>query len=126
MIVPKHYENLNVLHENTMPNRAYYIPAAERMDQLVEDRTESNRMQLLNGQWKFRYYNSIYDLKEEFYQENATEEGFDTVEVPGVWQNYGYDLHQYTNVKYPFPFDPPYVPHENPCGTYSRIWSIIN
>ena len=64
MIVPKHYENLNVLHENTMPNRAYYIPAAERMDQLVEDRTESNRMQLLNGQWKFRYYNSIYDLKE--------------------------------------------------------------
>ena len=64
MIVPKHYENLNVLHENTMPNRAYYIPAAERMDQLVEDRTASNRMQLLNGQWKFRYYNSIYDLKE--------------------------------------------------------------
>ena len=26
MIVPRYYENLNVLHENTMPPRAYYIP----------------------------------------------------------------------------------------------------
>ena len=28
MIVPKYYEDLNVLHLNTMPNRAYYIPAS--------------------------------------------------------------------------------------------------
>ena len=26
MIVPRYYENLSVLHENTMPARAYYIP----------------------------------------------------------------------------------------------------
>ncbi len=30
MIVPRYYENLNVLHENTMPARAYYIPASKR------------------------------------------------------------------------------------------------
>ena len=49
MIVPRCYENLSVLHENTMPARAYYIPASKRMDDLVEHREESDRMQLLNG-----------------------------------------------------------------------------
>ena len=49
MIVPRYYENLSVLHENTMPARAYYIPASRRMDNLVEHREESDRMQLLNG-----------------------------------------------------------------------------
>ena len=44
MIVPRYYENLNVLHENTMPARAYYIPASKRMDNLVEHREESDRM----------------------------------------------------------------------------------
>ena len=53
MIVPRYYENLSVLHENTMPARAYYIPASKRMDNLVEHREESDRMQLLNGTWKF-------------------------------------------------------------------------
>ena len=53
MIVPRYYENLSVLHENTMPARAYYIPASGRMDNLVEHREESDRMQLLNGTWKF-------------------------------------------------------------------------
>lgn len=43
--------------------------------------------------------------------------------MPGVWQNYGYDHHQYTNVRYPFPMDPPYVPVVNPCGAYVRYFS---
>ncbi len=118
MIVPKHYENLKIMHENTMPERAYYIPASRRMDNLVEHREYSDRMQLLNGQWKFRYYNSIYDLQEHFYEEDASVAEYQSIPVPGVWQNYGYDSHQYTNVRYPIPLDPPYVPLENPCGTY--------
>ena len=48
MIVPRYYEDLSVLHENTMPARAYFIPASKRMDNLVEHREESDRMQLLN------------------------------------------------------------------------------
>mgnify|MGYP002510804512 CR=1 FL=1 len=119
MIVPKHFENLEVLHENTMPDRAYYIPAVCRHRDLVEHREESERFTLLNGEWDFRYYDSVYDLKEEFYlEENGTGRGWKTIPVPSVWQMHGYDRHQYTNVNYPFPLDPPYVPHENPCGTY--------
>ena len=118
MIVPRYYENLSVLHENTMPARAYYIPASRRMDNLVEHREESDRMQLLNGTWKFRYFNSIYDIKDSFFEKNYDTENFDEIQVPSVWQMAGYDTHQYTNIRYPFPFDPPYVPQDIPCGVY--------
>ena len=118
MIVPRYYENLSVLHENTMPARAYYIPASKRMDNLVEHREESDRMQLLNGTWKFQYFNSIYDIQDSFFEKDYDTEHFDVIQVPSVWQMAGYDVHQYTNIRYPFPFDPPYVPQDIPCGAY--------
>ena len=118
MIVPRFYEDLNVMHDKTMPARAYYIPASVRMNDLVEYRERSDRFQLLNGEWKFRYYSSIYDVTESFYEKGYDVSGFDQVTVPGVWQMDGYDTHQYTNIRYPFPFDPPYVPQDIPCGAY--------
>ena len=118
MIVPRYYEDLNILHENTMPARAYYIPASKRMDDLVENRKGSDRIQFLNGIWKFKYFESIYDVEEEFFKQGFDVSEYVDMEVPGVWQNEGYDNHQYTNIKYPFPFDPPYVPQDIPCGAY--------
>ena len=122
MIVPRYYEDLSVLHENTMPARAYYIPASKRMDHLVEHREESDRMQLLNGTWKFQYFNSIYDVQEPFFEKDYDTENFDEIQVPSVWQMAGYDTHQYTNIRYPFPFDPPYVPQDIPCGAYAHTF----
>ena len=120
MIVPRHYEDLKIMHENTMPSRAYYMPASHDMGPLVEDRFSSDRVICLNGTWEFQYFTSIYDLQEKFYEQGYDCSRFTQVEVPGVWQNYGYDSHQYTNVRYPIPLDPPYVPQENPCGAYVR------
>ena len=120
MIVPRHYEDLKIVHENTMPCRAYYIPASHEMGALVENRFSSDRLICLNGTWQFQYFESIYDLQEKFYEQGYDCGNFTQVEVPGVWQNYGYDSHQYTNVRYPIPLDPPYVPQENPCGAYIR------
>lgn len=122
MIVPRYYEDLSVLHENTMPARAYYVPASKRMDNLVEHREESDRMQLLIGTWKFQYYNSIYDIQESFFEKDYDTENFDEIQVPSVWQMAGYDTHQYTNIRYPFPFDPPYVPQDIPCGAYAHTF----
>ncbi len=125
MIIPKHFENPKVLHENTMPYRAYYVPSDRRQDDLVEHRELSPRFLSLNGTWDFCYYSSVYDLKQEFYREDCgPEPGWTTIPVPSLWQTQGFDSHQYTNVRYPFPLDPPYVPHENPCGAYRRhfVW----
>ena len=118
MIIPKHFEDLNTLHEGTVPNRAYFIPTSGRMDGLVEHRERSDRFQLLNGSWKFRYCESIYECRDRFWEPGFESRDWDAIPVPGVWQNHGYDRHQYTNIRYPFPADPPYVPYENPCGAY--------
>ncbi len=123
MIIPRYYEDLDFLHEHTMPPRAYYIPASHRMEDLVEHREASDRLQLLNGMWKFRYFESIYDVKDAFYESGYDTSGFDEIPVPGVWQVAGYDTHQYTNIRYPFPFDPPYVPQDIPCGAYVHTFS---
>lgn len=119
MIIPHYYEDPHTLHVGTMPNRAYYIPASRRSDALVEHRETSDRFQLLNGSWKFRYYASIYDLQDAFYEVGYDASAFDSIPVPSVWQNHGYDHHQYTNIRYPFPADPPYVPKENPAALTS-------
>ena len=70
MIIPRHFENLDILHENTMPDRSYYIPSDKRERDLVEHREDSSRFMLLNGEWDFRYHASVYDLKEKFYEED--------------------------------------------------------
>ena len=84
MIVPRYYEDLSVLHENTMPARAYYVPASKRMDNLVEHREESDRMQLLNGTWKFQYYNRNLFLRRIMIQKTLTRFRF---RVYGRWQD---------------------------------------
>ena len=123
MLFENYFETLDVLHLNTEPNRAYYIPASENAAPFC-CRSESDRFLLLSGEWDFRYYDNVRALDEEFWKEDFCRCGFEKIPVPSVWQNHGHDRHQYTNVRYPFPYDPPYVPLENPCGAYVRDFCL--
>ncbi len=123
MIVENFFENLQVLHLNTCPNRAYYIPVSEGALR-ASRREDSDRFLLLSGEWDFRYFENVRALSEEFWKDGFDRSGFEKIPVPSVWQNHGHDRHQYTNVNYPFPYDPPYVPLENPCGAYLRDFTI--
>lgn len=118
MIVPRHYENLSVLHENTLAPRAYYVPSSAPIDPGPDARDSSDRLQLLNGRWSFQYFPSIHDLRVRFFERDFPIGDFDRIPVPSTWQHQGYDHHQYTNIRYPFPLDPPFVPQDNPCGAY--------
>lgn len=82
MMIPRYYEDLSILHDNTMPMRSYYIPASQKMNTLIEHREDSDRFQLLNGVWKFQYYKSVYDLKEAFYRTSFNTKDFDDITVP--------------------------------------------
>lgn len=117
MQIPGYFEDMNYLHVNTEPDRAYYIPASGKGCYFL-DREKSDRFLLLSGSWQFQYFESVYDLPQEFWKEGAGKGK--EVQVPAVWQSYGVDGNQYINTRYPFPFDPPYVPRENPCGLYER------
>lgn len=110
MKLEKYYEDLGILHIGTEEPRAYYIP---------ENKAGNSRQKWLSGVWEFAFYPSPYEVPEKFY-EMEEPEGFRRVQVPACWQFYGVDSHQYINQKYPIPYDPPYVPAENPCGAYRK------
>lgn len=110
MKLEKYYEDPESLHIGTEEPRAYYIP---------EDLTGNSRQKLLSGVWEFAFYPSPYEVPEDFCRLEKPE-GFRCVQVPACWQYYGVDSHQYINQKYPIPYDPPFVPAENPCGAYRK------
>lgn len=116
MQIPHYFEDIEHLHINTEPDRSYYIPASQKGNYFL-DRENSDRFVLLSGKWNFCYFKSVYDLPEDFWKEKIRGK---EVSVPAVWQNYGVDHNQYINTRYPFPFDPPFVPRENPCGIYEK------
>ncbi len=101
------YENPLKTSENRLPQRSYYIPEND------------GGYLLLNGTWRFHYYSKDVDL-----EENITV--WDEIDVPSCWQARGYENPNYTNVNFPYPVDPPYVPDDNPCGVYEREFEITN
>lgn len=121
MVLKPFYEDPSTLHVGTEPIRSYFVPCAS-VEETKGCRIASSRLQLLSGQWDFCYYESPYLLPENFFMPGEDWIGKVTMPVPSVWQNHGFDRHQYTNVNYPFPYDPPYVPRENPVGVYRRTF----
>lgn len=111
-----YYENLQTLHINTETNRAYYLP--------YDQKQTVARQILLSGTWQFQYYSNPYEVPDNFFRPEFNEVMWDDLPVPSCIQNHGYDQHQYTNTRIPFPYDRPYVPHENPCGIYRKSFSL--
>lgn len=122
MKIENYFEDPKMLHVGCEENRAYYIPCRSRETALSFCREESEAFFLLSGDWHFRYYESVY--KCEDFVTNDIWRAFDKIPVPSCWQTQGYDKNQYTNIRYPFPFDPPYVPTDDPCGAYVREFDL--
>ena len=119
LLLNEYHEDISKLHVNMMQRRSYYVPFVDTNEAItIKDRNKQNNFFLLNGKWQFRYFNTLQSIKEF---ENINEIILlDTIEVPSVWQVNGYDYNQYTNVKYPIPYNPPFVPKKNPCGVYKK------
>ena len=99
------YEDPQKTSENRLPPRSYYIPMGDC--QVID----------LCGNWDFSFYENERDYPD-------LNKKWDTVPVPSCWQTLGYEDPNYTNINYPFPCDEPYVPDDNPCGVYRRIFNI--
>ena len=116
MKIEKYYENPSILHIGTEKNRCFYEP-----EDLDGNKTVTC---LSNKNWKFSYNTCIEYVDDDFYQVGFEPKNYDEIKVPSSWQMLGYDKIQYSNVKYPFPFDPPFVPDDNPCGAYITNFDI--
>lgn len=108
---------------NRLPSRSYFIPYSDKQSALSYSRGNSARFQLLDGIWKFHYAPTPAQAPADFYQEQYDDSpwyDWKELAVPSSWQLEGYGRPHYTNLAYPFPVDPPYVPTENPTGSYRR------
>lgn len=77
----------------------------------------------LAGQWAFRFSERI-GASLDFVAPTYDDTRWDRLPVPSHWQLHGYGAPAYTNVRYPFPVEPPHVPDENPTGDYRRTFAV--
>ncbi len=112
-----YHEMPDCAHIGCEAPRAYFIPFSGSED--GKTRGESDRFTELDGMWSFKYYDSFYKADMSRLPADCAE-----IPVPSCWQMHGYDSHNYTNARYPFPFDPPYMPSANPCGRYFRKFAL--
>ncbi len=110
------YNDLSIISENREPQRAYYIPFGSGNDAMCCRWDASDRYTSLNGEWNFLYLDSPLDIPDDIVSIRYEK----TLPVPSCWECYGYGQIQYTNINYPFQYDPPYTQSLNPVGIYHR------
>lgn len=114
------YQDLNCLHLNRLPNRTTMIPYQDENTARRHERAASRYFHSLNGLWGFHLYDSPAQITDEI----DTWQHSQSIRVPGCWQMQGFGQLQYTNVRYPIPYDPPYVPDMTPVGSYQRLFDL--
>lgn len=115
------HSDFNVIDENKLPARAYFIPfsnndALSKTD-YKNERYNSDRVVLLSGEWDFKYYNKLSYIPSILDTDNID---FDALSVPSTWQRNGYDQIAYINTRYPFPKKPPHIPNDVAVGIYRK------
>lgn len=118
------WQNPQLLSIHREASRCSFIPFSDAQAALLGERGQSTYFKLLNGQWKFHYAQSPAECQEEFFEASYDVSSWDNIRVPGNWQMFGYGKPNYTNIEYPYPVDPPFVPDQNPVGSYRRSFTI--
>ncbi len=118
------WQNHQLAHRNREYPRVPVCSYPDSATALTGSPAEGGRFKLLNGQWRFCYVRSPEEVPADTKEATADLSDWETITVPMSWQMAGYGYPQYTNVRYPFPADPPYVPAENPTGCYRRTFSL--
>ena len=114
-------ENQHCAGENRLPARSPVIPALKE-GIYYKNKEESDLLVSLNGDYAFRY--SSEDDTPDFFGTDFDASSWDSIDVPSMWQFRNYGKPRYTNIPYPFPFDPPYISCENPVGYYRRTFTL--
>ena len=119
------WENPEIFEKNKLAPRStfYHYRNIDKIDPY--DWKKSDSYQSLNGTWKFNWVKSPTNRPKDFYKMDFDVSNWDDIEVPSNWEMKGYGIPIYTNIKYVFPKNPPYIPHDyNPVGSYKKTFSI--
>lgn len=121
------WENPEVFAVNKEAPHATLLPFQDATTAVSFAPEKSDRMILLNGDWKFKFLSKPADAPKNFFQQTFSDADWDVLRVPSNWQIHGYGRPIYTNIKHPFPANPPKVPHDaNETGLYRLEFEIPN
>ena len=120
------WENPEVFQLNREEPTATFYRYPNSADALKNESWEHSPLyQSLNGTWKFYYADSVQARPTNFHKQGFDLTGWDTISVPSNWELKGYGIPFYTNIKYMFPANPPYIPHNfNNNGSYKRNFEV--
>ena len=118
------WENPNITHRNRLKPHAHFFAFENETLAKQSQPAVSKYYKLLNGSWHFALADTPAEASVDFADPAYDVDDWDTITVPASWQAEGFDFPHYTNIDYPFPFDPPFVPTENPTGCYRRDFYI--
>jgi len=119
------WENPQVVGQNKEPGHCTLVPHLNIESALRCERQASEFYKSLNGKWKFNWVSKPSDRPVDFYKPNYDVSKWDEIPVPSNWQMHGYGRPIYLNMRYPFPVNPPYIPHDyNPVGSYRTEFTI--
>jgi len=119
------WENPEVFAIGREPVRATAFPYPTAAEALAGNHEASPWFKSLNGMWKFHFSPKPADRPTDFYKENYDTKSWAEIPVPSNWEMHGYGTPIYTNIVYPHPANPPYIPHDdNPVGSYVRSFTI--
>lgn len=119
------WENPLVYQINREPARATFLPFADEVTAIDDKYDESPWFFPLSGEWSFNWVSSPDLRPETFYETDYDISEWDKIKVPGNWEMQGYGKPIYANITYPFPKNPPYIPHnDNPVGSYRRNFEM--
>ena len=118
-----YWENPEMFAENKLPARATLMPYPSAEEAFA--RGESSLVMDISGEWRFHWSATPAEAPEGFWAVDYDDEAWGTMPVPGNWELNGYGYPIYTNIVYPFPKNPPYIPHDdNPTGCYRHEFDI--
>ncbi|MGI6315874.1 MAG: glycoside hydrolase family 2 TIM barrel-domain containing protein [Christensenellales bacterium] len=118
--LPFPWQNPTCLHANRLAPHTHFIPYTDIAAAKSFNRGDSVLYRQLNGRWRFLYTTNPFEAPEDWIEPAFDDRNWDIIPVPCNWQLLGYGIPQYTNIRYPIPYDPPYVPDENPVGCYRK------
>ncbi len=131
------WQNAQINEINREPMHAHFTPFKSESQAIQQRSLPANvrfevnpaaeRRISLDGTWKFLYSKNNDVCPKDFHQPGYNTRKWKNIQVPGSWELQGFDAPIYTDTRYPFPPNPPYVPTDyNPVGAYVRDFTVPN
>jgi beta-galactosidase len=119
------WEQPQVVAVNREPMKATFFNFESVDKAMGGDMAASQYYRSLDGSWSFAYTQGVDKRPADFYKPEFDVSGWKSIQVPGMMQAQGYGKPIFTNIKYPFPANQPFIPHDlNEVGSYRRDFEV--